>query len=302
MNAPPAPADAAAEPPQSLALRFAAWLARALSPLLGETRARQSIGYLYGIWILVLYSFQVQHGKALLGLVWALLTPLLFIAVYIPVISAMGGVTGAEAMIGKGKLAYPIYIVTGFLLWVAFNQGIQSGTGSLVEHSDVVHHSPVPLAILPLVKVLNAIVGFALAALVMVICLALLGRFPGIRLVLLPLLLILATLFTLGLALLCSSLAVLFRDVVQIVTTLMMIEFFACPLLYLPSAIPAGPVRWLVEANPLTPFITLTHAAFIRQYPFTWGDLGLCVMWTGIALVAGVYVFGRLEPVLPEHT
>ena len=269
-------------------------------PILGERRAKAWVAYVYAVGTLLTYSFQTQHGRALLGMLWALLVPFLFIAVYVPVMSAFGGVQGVEHLIGSGSLAFPIYVVGGFITWNAFSLGLQNGGASLVNNSTIVHHSPIPLSILPLVKVLNGIVSWLLGIAFMVVFLTAIGRFPGVRLLILPGLLLLLTLFTHGLTLLLASLSVLFRDLLQIVQTLLMIEFFAVPLLYLPQSMP-DKLQLLVQLNPLTPFMTLTHALLIPTYPVGWADLGLAAAWAVGCYLVGTFVFERTKGILPDH-
>ncbi|MCA8920783.1 MAG: ABC transporter permease [Planctomycetes bacterium] len=282
-------------------LPMASLVVRLLRPLLGEKRAREFVGSNYAVATLVYYSFRTQHGKALLGLVWALLTPLLFIVVYVPVLGAMGMSASADSVLGEGRLGFPIYVVAGFVTWTAFTYGLQNGSTSLVDNPDVVHHSPIPLSILPLVKVLNGMVGLLVSGVILSIGLAFVGRFPGIRLLIFPGLLILLAMFTLGLALLCSALAVFFRDVLQILNSLLLIEFFAVPLIYLPTQIPEG-YRYLLDLNPLSPFMELAHATFIRQYPISWHMLGLAVLWAVGTYAVGRLVFLRLERNIADYT
>src|SRR5687768_11598881 len=73
---PPEPAS----PPWHLRLATVARVA--FTPLLGARRARSWVGYLYSIATLLGYSIQAQHRRAALGVLWALLTPVLFLAVY----------------------------------------------------------------------------------------------------------------------------------------------------------------------------------------------------------------------------
>jgi len=275
------------------------WVAL-IRPFAGEERARNAVGYAYAVTTLLVYSLHTQHGRAFLGLLWALLVPLLFIAVYVPVMSAFGPMEGVDHIIGQGSLAFPVYVVVGFVTWNAFAGGLQNAAASLVNNASVVHHSPIPLSILPLVKVLNGMVSWILAVGIMLVFLASVGRFPGIRILIFPVLLVLFTLFAQGLALLLSSLSVVFRDLLQMIQTVLMIEFFAVPLLYVPETLPEK-FQLVVKLNPLTPFMNLTHAMFIREHPVGWDDLGLATAWAVGIYLLGSFVFNRLKGILPDH-
>src|SRR5690606_38036067 len=80
-----APPDSPAR--ASLVLRLLAAVRAVLSPLLGPDRSRRAAAYLYAVGLLLVYSFQEQHRRAVLGLLWMLATPVLFLAVYLPLFS-----------------------------------------------------------------------------------------------------------------------------------------------------------------------------------------------------------------------
>lgn len=301
-DTPPA-APPPSPPPEGLPLRVASLAARALRPFVGEQRARAQVGHAYAIWTLLAYNVHTQYGRAVLGIFWTLLVPFLFLAIYLPIFSEMMGAASASMtpLIGSGRLAFPVFTLAGFLPWIAFSEGISSATGCLVGNPGLVHHSPIPLTILPTVKVLNSQVGLVVGGTLFVVFLGCVGLFPGIRLVLFPAAVGLTAAFGLGLGLLSSSLAVYFRDVTQLITTLLQIEFFAAPLLYHPVMIDNPIGRLVVAWNPATPFLNLFRASFIARYPFAPSDLALATVYAVSALLVGRFVFRRLEPGMADH-
>lgn len=308
------PAGAPARRPGWL-LRGATLAARVARPLLGEERALRSVGRVYAVATLLYSTIVAQYGRALLGIVWALLTPLLFIAVYVPVLANMNGLKDVfPEYLGVGPLGLPLYVVSGFLLWTSVSAGLTGGASSLTDNQDVVHHSPIPLVILPLVKVLNGAVSWVLSCALMAAVLAGLQLagfdaergaefWPGWRLLLFPVITVLMVVFALGVALFCSALAVLFRDVLQILNTLLLVEFFAAPVLYLPEQFQdQGLFQLQITLNPLTPLLNLTHAMFLPSYPFAWSDVGIACVWAVGAYAVGLFTFKRLEAGLADYT
>lgn len=287
----PAELEAAA-PGRGLALRALGALRGALRPLVGDRRAREWAGYCYAVATLLVYSFKEQHRRALLGLLWLVATPALFLAVYLPIFSGMVD-PGTSAALG-GKYAFSIYVVFGFLTWTAFVEGVQGGAAALVSNPALVQHSPVPPSVLPFVKVLSGLVGLTVSCTILFGVQLALGRFAGPRLLLFPLAVLLLGGFTLGLALLLSALATVFRDVLQLLSTLLLVEFFAVPILYTPAMLGEGP-RAMVELNPLTPFFHLVRASFMREHPITLEHVGMALAWSGLSLLLGRAVFSRLS-------
>jgi lipopolysaccharide transport system permease protein len=279
-------------------LRLAQLARRALGLIVSDESARRATGYAYAALTLVNVSFQEQHRRALLGLLWMLITPALFLAVYLPIFS---GAVGPEASARMGgTYGFSLYVVIGFLFWTAFVEGFQGGAASLVSNPGLVQHSPIPLSMLPVVKVIGAMVGLSVGLVLVLGILILLGRFPGVRLLLLFPALALSGVFTLGLALLVSSIAIVFRDILQVISTLLLVQFFACPIIYLPEA--AGDFQSFVELNPMTPFLKLVRASLLPAVPIGGGDLALACLWAGIAYAVGATVFSRFSRSMADYT
>ncbi len=263
-----------------------------LAPALGEPRARRGVAHAYAVLYLVAYYLRVQYARAALGLLWVLLTPAIFLAVYLPVLLY---VFKAQPPPGIGDSTdYALFLLGGFLPWGAFAEGFGQGSQTVVANAGIVRHSPTPPALLPVIKVTAAFVALLMGTALFVAVLASFDRFPGVRLVLLPAAAALLYLFTLGTAWLASSVSVYLRDVLQVVPTVLLVEFFACPVVYAPSQA-VGPLQVVVAWNPLTPFLALFRAALVPAAPFAWVDLGLACGWAAAALLVGALVFRRLQ-------
>ncbi len=245
---------------------------------------------MYAVLTLVYYNFSEQHRRAALGVLWMLISPALFLAVYLPTFSAWVG-PEASAQLG-GTYGFSLYVVVGLVCWTCFIEGLQGGAASLVSNPSLVQHSPIPLSVLPAVKVVSAATGLVLACTLLLGVCIWLGRFPGSRLFLFPLALVLFGAFILGLALFFSAVALAFRDVLQLIQTLLLIEFFAAPIVYLPSRVEGFP-RTLTILNPLTPYLTLIRASLIEAMPWSWFDVACGAGWAAATLSIGWVVFRR---------
>ena len=266
------------------------------SPILGAARARRLVARTYAIGYLVFFYLSAQYARAALGMLWIVLSPVLFLAVYLPV---MTYVFKASLPGSSGPWDYALFIVAGFLPWSAFSDGFGQGAASLANNAAIVRHSPTPPGTLPLVKVSVAFAGLLAGLFAFVVLLTLLGRFPGVRLVLLPVSVGLLYIFSLGLAWLFSSLAVYVRDILQLIPSLLLVEFFACPVVYSPRS-DMGPITPFIQWNPLTPFLALFRAALAPTAEFAWVDLFLASVWAGGAFMLGTLVFRRLQDGLAD--
>jgi ABC-2 type transport system permease protein len=281
-------------------IRLAGAAAAILVPFLGRARARETVGWTYAVLTLIGYSIQTQYSRAIFGVLWTLIAPALLIAIYLPALTVNGPDPAWVPLLGEGRLAFPIYVMIGFLVYGGFCQAIQNGASSLVSSPEVVHHSPIPLSILPLVKVAQALVGLILSLAVVGMLIVATNGWPGTRVFLLIPALLGTFLVTLGFALFLSVLAVLFRDVLHMLSALLLVEFFAVPLVYLPSKF-GGIHATIIQANPLTPLLNLFRAGLLPSYPWSWLDLGLAAAWSLPALLVGKLMFRRLLPSVVEH-
>lgn len=276
---------------RSWLLGLAGLIRAALRPFLGLDKAHEVAAYTYAVLTLVGYSFREQQRRAALGLLWLVVTPCLFLLVYLPIFSSTVD-PGLSERLG-GPYTFSIFVALGLITWFAFVEGIQGGAASLVANPGLVQHSPIPLSVLPFVKVLAGVTGWLVGATILLGLLVLLGRFPGLRLLLLPPTIVSFAVFVLGIALLLSAVAIVFRDLLQVLSTLLLIQFFAVPILYPPDVL-SGRARMLVEANPLTPYLNMVRVTFLRDYPFDPVDLLKCAGWALLTVSLGRWVFKRM--------
>ncbi len=264
---------------------------KVLAPLLGADRAQRATAQAYAVAYLVFYYVTIQYARAALGILWVVLTPVTFLAIYLPVLTY---VFKADLPNATGPYDYALFMVGGFLPWGAFADSVGQGSGSIAQNAGIVRHAPMPPALLPVVKVTGSFLGLVIGVVVYAIVLAAVGRFPGVRLVLLPVALVLYYAFTLGVTWFLASASVFARDLVQLIPTFLLVEFFACPIVYHPDMAP-GPLGGVVRWNPLTPFLALFRAALAPTAAFAWGDLALAGAWALVAFAVGTFTFKKLE-------
>jgi ABC-type polysaccharide/polyol phosphate export permease len=271
--------------------RLAPLAIRLTTPFVGSTRAQWLVARGYAIAYLVYFQLTAQYAKATLGILWVVMAPFLFLAVYLPVLTYVFQARFPEV---SGPLDGALFLVVGYLGYAAFSDGFLQGASSIAHNPSAIQNSAAPAALLPVVKVTTAFVGLIATFLLYLAITLCAGRFPGVRLVLAPVAFGLFYIFTLGGAFLFSSIAVYFRDLLQLLPTLLLIEFFGCPIMYSPGMV-HGRMALALEANPLTPFLALFRAALAPQATFAWLDLGLASAWAFGLLILGSLVFRKLQ-------
>ena len=241
-------------------------------------------------------ELRLRYAGAALGVAWATVSPLIFVAVYVGIFTfVFGGRLGP----GAPTAQYALYVVAGLLPWVAFADVAGRSTQTMAEHRGLVKFVVFPLQILPLsslyVTALSQIVGLIV---VLAMATALQGG-PPPGLWLLPLVLVLEAVFLAGVAWLLGAVGAVFRDVREIVQVVLMVGMFLTPIFYLEQDLPR-PLRAVIALNPLTHLVRIYRDAVLGQgvgHPASVAVFGAVAVAT---LFTGFVVFERTRALLSD--
>lgn len=240
-------------------------------------------------------EFRGRYLGSLLGGVWAILTPLATILIYLVVFSAVmrGKLPGVGGEAGD-SLSYGLFLCTGILIWGFFAEVVGRCQVVFVESANLLKKMSFPRITLPVIVLLSAALNFALVAIVFIALLLILQRFPGeAMLAFLPLLVVQQG-FAIGLGILLGTLHVFFRDVGQLWSVLLNLWFWSTPIVYPISILPEG-IRELLAWNPLTPlFLSYQRIVLDNAWP-GWTDLRWPLLVAVAFLLVGLVVFKRLS-------
>lgn len=233
-------------------------------------------------------TLQRYRGSAL-GLVWAILNPLVLIAVFTFVFA---GVFGARFVAGGTPLDYSLYLFCALLPWTAFAESVQSSAGVVLAHSNLVKRVVFPLEALPVAQVLAALISqmFGTVALLLA-ALALRGEMHAATLWL-PVLLVPQLLLTLGASWLVASLGVFLRDTAQALGLLLTAWMYLTPIIYPETIVPAR-YRTLLELNPFTPLVRSYRLCLLEGAAPDWRGLAYTLLCGALVFAFGYWWFAR---------
>jgi lipopolysaccharide transport system permease protein len=236
-------------------------------------------------------EFRARYMGSLLGGVWAVLTPLATILIYLVVFSAVmrGRLPGS-----RDSLAYGLFLCTGILVWTYFAEVVGRCQVVFVESANLLKKMSFPRITLPVIVLLSASLNFLFVAVLFLVLLVVVGRFPGpAMLAFLPLLAIQQA-FAIGIGILLGTLHVFFRDVGQFWAVLLNLWFWGTPIVYALDLLPA-PAQAVIRWNPLTPlFQSYQHIVLEGVWP-SLGSLLFPALVAIVSLVAGLVCFRRLS-------
>jgi lipopolysaccharide transport system permease protein len=237
-------------------------------------------------------EFRARYMGSLLGAAWAVLTPLATILVYLVVFSAVmrGRLPG-----GSGdSLAYGLFLCTGILIWGYFAEVVGRCQVVFVESANLLKKMSFPRITLPVIVLLNASLNFLFVAVLFLVLLVAVGRFPGTALLAFLPLLAVQQAFAVGLGILLGTLHVFFRDVGQLWMVVLNLWFWSTPIVYHVDILPERFRRFLAW-NPLTSLFESYQGIVLQGAWPAPGRLALPAATAAIAVLLGLVVFRRLS-------
>lgn len=195
---------------------------RARRPRL-DKRVGELIRYRELVRNLVIRDLKARYKNSVLGFLWSLLNPLLMMLVFTVVFTVM---------LPNNVPNYPVFVLCALLPWNWFAGSIGGGLSSIIGNSNLVKKVYFPREALPLSVVLAQGVNFLLA-LPALFAMMLVFRIPfTVWVLLLPLVMLVQLIFTLGVVLFIAALNVFFRDTGVIMEVLLQAWFFLTPVVY----------------------------------------------------------------------
>lgn len=241
---------------------------------------RELVGFL------ALRDIRSRHKQAVLGAAWTVVQPLAGMAALVIVFRRLIDVP-------SDGIPYQLFALLGFALWTYVAGTVAAVTGSMLGDAALITKVRFPRVVIPLAAVLPGLVNLAVALAVLAVLMAVAGLAPPAAVVLLPLLVLFAVIVVLGTGLWLATFNVLYRDVGHGVGFLLQLWFFASPVAYPSSLVPAG-WRHVYALNPVSGLIDGARAMVLGG-PLRSVDLLISMGSALLLLGGGVACFQRLE-------
>jgi|GEM_PF-376610 len=241
------------------------------------------VKYLDLVAMLVRRELKVKYRGSVLGYVWSMFNPLLFMIIISVVFS----------FLMRGIENYNLYVLSGILFWNMVTLSLNMGAGAIVRNGPLMMKVRVPVWIFPVVPAGVAVTNFVLSLVPYMVVYAFSGRPVPDQLWLAPFLFALTLIFLAGLSIAFSVANVFFRDVTHVLEPLLMLTFYATPVIYdrKSSQVPEF-ARELLGWNPFTHFIEAFRAAmFGGAYHVSLAEMGLLVAMAGASMSAGLWIY-----------
>lgn len=239
------------------------------------------------LYFLVLRNLKLRYKQTALGATWALLQPLLTMAVF-------SVVFGRLARLGSDGLPYPLFALAALVPWTYFATALTQAGNSLVEQHQLLTKIYFPRLLLPAAAVIAGLVDLAIAFGMLLLVLAWYGIEPSFRLLAAPALALLAAAAAFAPGIWLAALNVRYRDVRYVIPFLVQIWLFVTPVVYSSSLVPE---RWrpLYGLNPMVGVVDGFRWMISPAAPPPGSALAGSVAAVALLLAGGLFFFRRVE-------
>jgi ABC-type polysaccharide/polyol phosphate export permease len=233
--------------------------------------------------LLVSNSLKTRYKRSVLGVAWSVLTPLLETIILTLAFATLFGFRVEN---------FPVYLLSGLLAWQFFQQATIASVNRMVWGSKLMTRVYTPRAIFAVSIVGNAVTNLLISLLVLAAIMVALGQPFKISLVMLPLSILLLTMFTMGLGLLVATFAVYFTDIAEMYQVLLRAWFYASAIIY-PAEIIPEKYKFILTLNPMFHLIQTFREPVYYGVFSSWSTLLVASGFSIGMLLLGWWVFTR---------
>jgi lipopolysaccharide transport system permease protein len=243
--------------------------------------------------ILAWRDVAVRYKQTLIGVVWSILQPLLTMLIMSFVFGKLAGLHA------DGNVPYPILVFCGTLPWQFFAVAMTTSGQSLVTNASLVSKIYFPRMVIPISSVVVALVDFSVSLLILAVLMVVFHILPTWHLLILPLLLVLAFVTSLGPGLFITALNVRYRDFRFVLPFIIQFGLYLCPVGFSSLMIRekiGDSLFLLYSLNPMVGVIDGFRWAILgNACKIFWPSFGISVSVSLCLLATGIWYFRRTE-------
>ncbi len=245
-------------------------------------------------------NVKLQYRNSFLGIFWTFLQPLFTMIVLVFIFGTIFGKSN------DGVVCYPVFLLTGRLLYEFFTQSTKRAMRSIRLSASVIKKVYVPKYVYPLANVMSNFVTFLISLLVLVAVMGFFlikGNYPDLHLSwyilfsIVPILIL--CILSLGVGILLSVMNVFFKDIEYIYEVVCMMLFYVTPIMYkLDTLAKSGMsviVLKILQLNPLYSIIEMFRSCVLYCEMWNWNHFIYAVSSSLIILVVGIVVFYKKQ-------
>ena len=236
-------------------------------------------------------DFSERYAGSVLGMLWALLLPLVMIFIYTVIFSR---VMGAKLPGIGSTYSYGVYLIAGVVPWTAFANTVSRSCTAFVDKKHLISKISISLPSFPFYIVLSETFSFMITMVLYMIFLLVIGIPMTWSLLWAPAVFAVQQIFAYALGLLLATLTVFLRDLREIVGIVIQLWFWFTPIVYTANIIPDA-FKSLLHLNPAYIFVGAFQNIFFHSVPPDFKSLIVLTILGHVLLLVGYLLFKKLE-------
>ncbi len=231
---------------------------------------------------LVKKEIKLKYRKSKLGILWTLIEPLLTMIVLTIVFGTF---------FGRDDKTFPVYILTGRLLYSYFSESTKGALRSIRRNSAMIKKVYVPKYIYPLAGVISSYIIFLISLIVLIGVSAVLQVKPTVYVIGAVIPLFLIFIMSLGVGMILATLAVFFRDLEYLWGVVLMLVMYTCAIFYKVEKVVGTGNGWVFDVNPLYAIIANFRNCVLYGKPMDPQMLMMSTVFSFLVLLIGFFIF-----------
>ena len=257
----------------------------------GLEEVRQVVRYRDLVYQLVRRDILTRYKRSVLGVAWTMLNPLGMMAV----------LTLAFSQLFTGLQGYAAYVLSGLIAWTFFSQTTTAAMYNIVWGNSLMHRIYLPRTVFAIASIGTGLVNLLLSLIPMLVVMVVVQVPLRWAVLFLPIAMVLLALFSLGVGLLLSTLAVYFPDVAEMYQIVLLAWMYLTPIIYPESIVPESYRFWMFNLNPLYHLIKLFRLPLYEGMVPSPVRVGSALAVSLVVLALGWFVFTRKAPDFSYH-
>lgn len=240
-------------------------------------------------YVLAWRDISVRYKQTVIGILWALLRPLLTMLVFTLVFSHIAKLPS------EGTAPYALMVFAGLLPWQFFSTSLAESANSLIDNSNLISKVYFPRLIVPTATVVVSFADFLIGFVILLALMVWYQFMPSWQILTLPLFIALTFLASLGPGLWIASLNVKFRDFRYVIPFIVQLGLYVSPVGFNSALVPEN-WRLVYGLNPMVGIIDGFRWAILGgQSVIYWEGLLLSCIVVAFFLWLGIHQFRRME-------
>jgi len=239
------------------------------------------------LYFLAWRDVKVRYKQAILGVLWAVIQPLLTMIIFTLFF-------GRLARVPSDGIPYPLFAFCALVPWTYFAGTLSQAGNSLLTNSNLITKVYFPRVLLPTSAAVAGLLDFAVSAGFLGLMMIYYHMRPSWTLVMYPFFVFATMILVVGVSMLLAALNVRFRDVKYVIPFLIQLWLFVTPIIYPASFVPKR-FQAILALNPMSGIVEGFRASLFPRQAFNLPLIGMSLAVTTFFFVIGAIVFRRTE-------